>query len=81
MNEKNWGDTKPEVGAVLGLKVENLSEKVSFEVFREKAKTYILGDFKNPKDVLSIITELVNPMVDFKKSNEPDKLTQKEKIV
>ena len=26
-NEKNWGGAKPEVGAVLGLKVENLNKK------------------------------------------------------
>ena len=72
---------KPEVGAVIGLKLQNLSKKVSFQVFREKVNTFIVSDFKNPKDVLPIITELVNPMVDFKKTNAPDKLTQKEKIV
>ena len=63
------------------MKVENIRKKVSFQVFREKVNTFIVNDFKNPKDVLPIITELVNPMVDFKKSNAPDKLTQIEMIV
>ena len=63
------------------MKVENLSKKVSFGVFREKVNTYTLSDFKNPKDILPIIAELVNPMVDFKKCNAPDELTEKEKIV
>ena len=69
------------LGAVLGLKVEKLSKKFSFEVFREKAKTYILSDFKNPKDVLPIITKMVDPMGDFNKSNAPDELTEEKKIV
>ena len=52
---------------------------MSFEVFGEKVKPYILSDFKNPKDVLPIITKLVDPMVGFKKNNAPCDLTEEEK--
>ena len=31
---KNWEGAKPELGAVFGLKVENLNKKVSFEISR-----------------------------------------------
>ena len=40
-------------------------KKVSFKIFREKTKTYILSDFKNPKEILPVITKLIDPLIDF----------------
>ena len=38
-----------------GFKNGENTEKVTFEIFREKAKTYIPSDFKNTKDVLPVL--------------------------
>ena len=40
-NDKDWEGAKPDFGAVLGLKTERLQKKVTFEIFREKAKTFV----------------------------------------
>ena len=46
-NEKNFEGAQPSVGGILALKTERLDKKVTFEIFKEKVKTYILSEFKN----------------------------------
>ena len=63
------------------MKVENLNKKVSFKIFSEKIKTCILSDFKNPKDILPVITKLIDPLIDFKKNNSSTELRAEEKLL
>ena len=72
-NENDWEGAKADFGAVLGLNTEKLKKKVTYEIFREKAKTYILSEFKNPKDVLPTL-RLVDPLDGFKGKYAPKKL-------
>jgi hypothetical protein len=78
-DDKDWEGAKPEVGAVLGLKTEKITKKVTFEVFREKLATYVLSEFNNPKDVLPAVKRMTDPMVDFKAKQAPKDLTDDEK--
>ena len=42
-NEKNFEGAQPSVGGILALKTERLEKKITFEIFKEKMKTYILS--------------------------------------
>ena len=39
-NERSWSGDKPEIGAVLGLRMETLDNKQSFRTFMEKMVEY-----------------------------------------
>ena len=78
-SEQSWLGDKPEVGAVLGLRTEYLSKKVSFEVFLEKMTDYVLRELKNAADVVSVVRDMTNPSDDFAKKHMPNDLTDKQK--
>ena len=77
-NGKDFEGAQASIGGILGLKMERLQHKVTFEIFTEKLKTFVLSDFKNPKDVLPIL-RLVDPLIGFKARNVPAALSDKEK--
>ena len=77
-NDKEFEGAQPSIGGILGLKTERLQHKVTFEIFTEKLKTFILSDFKNPKDVLPTL-RLVDPLIGFKARNAPAALSDQEK--
>ena len=86
-NDKSWLGAKSEIGAVLGLKMEKLNHKATFEVFREKMCTYILSEFTNPKDILSIIKRMTSPHIkkptalsDTAKDDEIEVYIQQERV-
>ena len=65
-NERTWAGDKPEIGAVLGMRMEFLDKKVSFRQFLEKMNEYILIELKNPNDVLSVVRDEEDPRVLFR---------------
>ena len=78
-NDVSWEGTKPEIGAVLGLKAERLKYKASFEVFRQKLINYVLREFTNPKDILPAVKKFENPLDNFTLKHKPTDLTAEEK--
>ena len=64
------GKTK-EIEAVLGLKTERLTYKVTFDTFREKLAEYTLTNFTSARHVIPLIEEMENPMIDFTRNNKP----------
>jgi len=78
-NERTWQGDKPEIGGVLGLRTEWLDKKMSYRSFMEKMVEYILSNFDNANDVLSVVRDEVDPIVDFETNNLPKDLTEEEK--
>ena len=77
-NERSWGGDKPEIGAVLGLRMETLDNKQSFRMFMEKMVEYVLREISNPNDVLELLTEQKDPRPALK-ANIPTGLSSEEK--
>ena len=77
-NDRFCGGAKPETWAILDLRSERLNKKKSFEIIKDKLKTFILSDFKNPRDIIPVIW-LMHLMKDFKKKNAQKKLEDSEK--
>ena len=73
------GDT-PEIGAVLALQNENVDKKVNFTVFCERIGTYIMKEYKNGEDVISVTKDTdVDVIKEFKKEKKPEDLTDEER--
>ena len=77
-NERSWCGDKPEIGAVLGLRVEHLDHKHSYRSFLEKMTEYVLRELNNPNDVLELLTEEKDPRPSLK-ANIPVKLEDDDK--
>ena len=77
-NERSWSGDKPEIGAVLGLRMETLDNKQSFRTFMEKMVEYVLREISNPNDVLELLTDQKDPRPALK-ANVPTGLSTEEK--
>ena len=78
-NERTWQGEKPEIDGVLGLRTEWLDKKMSYSTFMEKMVEYVLREFKNANDVLSLVRDEVDPMVNFETNNLPKDLSDEDK--
>ena len=73
------GDT-PKLGGVLGLRSENITKKISYDLFCEKLGTYIMTEFKNGDAIFQVTKEHDSDVVHiFKDKNKPKNLTDEEK--
>ena len=78
-NERDWEGDKPDIGAVIGLRVEWLDKKTSFRNFMEKMVDYVLREFDNANDILPLVRDQIDPFTDFETNNMPTDLTDDEK--
>ena len=78
-NERTWQGEKPEIDGVLGLRTEWLDKKMSYSTFMEKMVEYVLREFTNANDVLSLVRDEVNPTDDFETNNLPKDLSDTDK--
>ena len=78
-NERTWQGEKPEIDGVLGLRTEWLDKKMSYSTFMEKMVEYVLREFTNANDVLSLVRDEINPTVDFEANNLPRDLSDEDK--
>jgi len=46
-----------ELNGVLGLLTENLNHGVTFDVFQERVKNYILKNYKYAEDIIVLVTD------------------------
>ena len=63
--DKSFSGKTKEVGGVLGLKSERLTFEVPFDTFREKLAEYILKEFNNARNVISLVEDMEDPMSVF----------------
>ena len=74
------GDT-PEIIAVLGLQNENVDKKVSLTVFCERIGTYIMKEYTNGEDVITVTKDMdLDIIEEFKKEQKSVASTNEEKI-
>ena len=59
----------------MGLRSKWLDKKVNFKAFLEKMIDYILRELKNPRDIVSVVIDLKDPTINFKRNNLPRNLT------
>ena len=74
----DWLGENPDFGVVIGLRSERFNYKVTFTTFQEKLKVYALTNFKEARDMISIIESFEDPLAEIKK-DEPTDLTEVEK--
>ena len=61
------------------MRTEWLDNKMSYSTFMEKMVEYVLREFKNANDVLSLVRDEVDPMVNFETNNLPKDLSDEDK--
>ena len=66
-----WGETT-DLDAVLGLYTEKIDRSVNFEEFQDQLKNYALKTLKQAKDVVGMITNIVDLVSNFKTKNSPE---------
>ena len=71
------GET-PSIDAVLSLSTERIDKSVPFEIFQEKIKNYVLKELKRGEDIVSLVTDLKNPMEEFNTEHSPTDPTEEE---
>ena len=57
----DWEGMKPALKVVLGLRLEKLTHKVSYDVFAEKLATYVITDIDSGDKIACAITHHVDP--------------------
>jgi len=62
---KFFKGSTPGIGATLSLSNERVSTDKGFEVFQDELETYILKELKNPTDIVTLVTDLVDPTPNF----------------
>jgi len=68
---RNFVGETSELEFVLTLVSEKCDKGVTFDVFQEKLKNYVLKKFEKSKDVTPLVTELSDPTVDFETNHCP----------
>ena len=58
---RDWEGMKPALKVVLGLRLEKLTHKVSYDVFAEKLATYVITDIDSGDKIACAITHHVDP--------------------
>ena len=69
------GETK-EVEAVLTLVTEQVDKGVTFEIFQERLRNYVLKSLKNGEDVISVIKNIEDPSATFEVNHAQGDLTE-----
>ena len=64
-NVRFFKGSTPEIGATLSLPNERVPTDKGFEFFQDELETYILKELKNPTDVVTLVTDLVDPTQNF----------------
>ena len=73
------GDT-PKIIVVLGLQNENVDKKVSLTVFCERIGTYIMKEYTNGEDVITVTKDMdLDVIEEFKKEQKSVASTNEEK--
>ena len=68
---KNFKVSTPEIGAVISLPTERVSNDKGFDHFKDTLENYILKNLSNATDVLPLLKNLQDPTIDFVKNNMP----------
>ena len=71
------GDT-PKVDGILALCAEKLTNRLTFETFREKIATYINKELTHAKDVVFVVKHMKDPKINFDNKNKPKDLNEEE---
>ncbi len=68
----------PEIGAVVGLRTEKVTKKVSFSGFVEKVADHVITNVKYGSDYEACIRNVQDPSIDFRSRHEPEPLANYE---
>ena len=72
--DNNYKGDNPEVGGILALRTENLTKKITFDMFWEKVATYINKELKHATDVVCVVKHTKDPKINFYNKNKPKDL-------
>ena len=75
---KSFNGEEPNVGAVLGLKIEKIDAKVTYDVFREKMCNYIGRKISDGDLIVCLVRDYTDPIKEFEADNKPKALTDDE---
>jgi len=75
---KNFVGETLELGAILSLLSEKVEKGLTFDVFQERLKNFVLNTFKKAEDVTKLVTALEDTRVDFETTHGPANLSMVE---
>ena len=78
IEEMNYEGDTPEVGGILALCTENLTNKLTFDTFQEKLATYINKELTHATDVVCVVKHMKYPKINFDIKNKPKELAEEE---
>ena len=70
-NQINFEGDNPDVGAVLGLRVERFHKKATYTLFVERIYNYIISNYKNGHDLRPMFKRNINPTTNFDTKHKP----------
>ena len=76
--EKDFKGETPELNVVLGLNTERLDQGVTFKIFQDVLRNYVLKNFHKDEDIVEMVTDLNNPFPNIETKHMPRKLTKTE---
>ena len=77
-DEKDFLGSETKVGAVLGLRMERITEKVTMEIFKGKLIHYIGLETTRGDDIVCIVKDGSDPKSNFDANYKPKDLTEEE---
>ena len=77
---RDFEGVTPQIGGVLGLRSENMTKKVNYDIFCEKLGVYIMNELKGGENVVGVTKDqTIDIISSFQKENKPIELTTEEK--
>ena len=67
---RDWKGMEPNIGGVLGMRVEKLTHKVSFDTFREKLEVHAMQHLRDASLAVKSVREIIDPKQSFEDNNE-----------
>ena len=77
-DDKDFLGSEPKVGAVLGLRMERITKKVTMEIFKDKLINYIGREMTRGDDIACIVKDGSDPKPNFDANYKPKDLTDEE---
>ena len=78
-SSKEFDVASPKIGGVLGLRSENVTKKVSYDIFYKRLGIYIMIEFNHGENIIEVTKHPdTNVISDFPTDHQPHELTTEE---
>ena len=71
---KDFQGKEPSIGAVMGLRIEKINKKVTYDICRDNLANHIGSKIENGDIIVRLVTEYEHPEVNYEAENKPKAL-------